>query len=173
MRILLICLLFLSCSTMKKTIIYSSLIGGVSVAATGALLSPNKESASANAAVFGLIGAGVVALAGYALYEDDPRNYQLKNMLLSEKKEQRPDEIDIGLGNLNIEANLQKVEGYKVPLTELPEKLRGKVNQQYLIKYQSKEQYVKNGTQTYYIPPFEIYEHSYDEQLGDGYGKQE
>ena len=108
---------------------------------------------------------GVAALTGYALYQDDPRNYQLKNMLLSEKKEVRPDEIDIGLGNLNIQADLKKVEGYKVPLTELPEKLKGKVNKQYLIKYQSKERYVKNGNKTFYIPPFEIYEHSYDEKL--------
>ncbi|HLE12972.1 MAG: hypothetical protein A2451_12425 [Bdellovibrionales bacterium RIFOXYC2_FULL_39_8] len=165
MKILLIVMFLTSCSSMKKTIIYSSLIGGVAGATSGALLSPNKESQGANAAVFGLIGAGVAALTGYALYQDDPRNYQLKNMLLSEKKEVRPDEIDIGLGNLNIQADLKKVEGYKVPLTELPEKLKGKVNKQYLIKYQSKERYVKNGNKTFYIPPFEIYEHSYDEKL--------
>jgi hypothetical protein len=170
-RLIIICLLLSSCSTLKKTIIYSSLAGGMAGAATGALLSPNKESLGANAAVFGLIGAGVTALAGYALYKDDPRNYKLKNML-REKKEINPNEIELGLGNFNINANLDKKEVYKVPIKELPDKLKGKVNKQYLIKYQSKERYVKKGNKTYFVPAFDIYEHAYDEQLkGEDDGK--
>ena len=150
---------------MKKTIIYSSLAGAMAGATSGALLSPDKQSQGANMAVFGLIGAGVGALTGYALYKDDPRNYKLKNMLLPDGKPINPGEIDIGLGNLKIQANLQKMEGYQVPMKELPEKLKGKVKKQYLIKYQSKERYVKNGNKTFYIPAFEIFEHSYDEKL--------
>lgn len=134
-------------------------------ATAGALLSPNKESQGANAAVFGLIGAGVAALTGYALYQDDPRNYKLKNMLLPDGKPVNPNEVDIGLGNIKIQANLEKQEGYKVPIKDLPEALKGKVKKQYLIKYQSKEQYVNQGDKTFYIPAFEIYEHSYDEKL--------
>lgn len=162
-----------SCSTMKKTLIYSSLAGGMTGATAGAMLSPNKESRGANAAVFGLIGAGVAALAGYALYKDDPRNYKLKNML-RDKKEINPNEIELGLGDIKIDANLEKKEAHPVPVTELPEQLKGKVNKQYLIKYQSKERYVKKGNKTFYIPAFEVFEHTYDEQLeGEKNGVQE
>ena len=152
------------CSSMKKTIIYSSLAGGMTGATAGALLSPNEKSRGANAAVFGLIGAGVAALAGYALYQDDPRNYKLKNMLRDEKQ-LNPNEIELGLGDIKIDANLEKKEAHKVPVTELPNQLKGKVNQQYLIKYQSKERYVKKGNKTFYIPAFEVFEHAYDQQL--------
>ena len=155
-----------SCSSLKKTLIYSSLVGGATGATAGAMLSPNKESRGANAAVFGLVGAGLAALAGYALYKDDPRNYKLDQMLMEEKKARvsyDPNEIEIGLGNFKIDANLSKEEAYKVPVKELPEKLKGKVNRQFLIKYQSKERYVKKGNKTFYIPAFDVYEHAYGE----------
>ena len=84
-----------SCSNLKRTLVYSSLAGGMTGAVSGYVLSPNKEIRGANAAVFGLIGAGVAALAGSALYEDDPRNYKLKNML-RDKKEINPNEIELG-----------------------------------------------------------------------------
>ena len=163
--ILVISLLLSSCSSMKKTLIYSSLAGGMTGAIGGVALSPNKESRGANAAVFGLIGAGVAALAGYALYKDDPRNYKLKNMLIDEDKKVSidPNELQIGLGDLKIDANLGKQEAYEVPVKKLPEKLKGKVNKQYLIKYQSKERYIKKGAKTFYIPAFEVYEHAYGE----------
>lgn len=169
MKIILLGILILSvpsCSTIKKTLIYSSLAGGATGATAGAMLSPNKESRGANAAVFGLVGAGLAALAGYALYKDDPRNYKLDQMLMDKKKTNipyDPNAIEIGLGNLNIDANLSKEEAYKVPVKELPEKLKGKVNRQFLIKYQSKERYVKKGNKTFYIPAFDVYEHAYGE----------
>jgi hypothetical protein len=161
---ILILLITTSCSSMKKTLIYSSLAGGMTAATAGVMLSPNKESKGANAALFGVLGAGVAALAGYALYKDDPRNYKLKNMLIPPKtpiSEINPNGLEIGLGNLKIDANLSKQEAYKVPVRNLPEKLKGKVNKQYLIKYQSKERYVKKGAKTFYIPAFDVYEHTY------------
>jgi len=160
---LLILLLLTGCSTLKKTLIYSGLSGALVGSMTGALLSPNKESQGANAAVFGLIGAGVAAMTGYALYKDDPRNYKLKNMLMPIEDKGN---LEIPLGNITLGAHLEKLEKHKVPITKLPEKLVGKVNQQYLIKYQSKERYVKKGNKTFYIPAFEVYEHAYSE-LGE------
>ena len=161
--VLLFCFFLSSCSSLKKTIIYSSLAGGMAGATAGALLSPNKASQGANAAVFGLIGAGVAALTGYALYQDDPRNYKLQNMLMDQapKAQLDPRELEIGLGNFKIDASLSKQEAYEVPVKELPEQLKDKVGKQYLIKYQSKERYIKNGAKTFYIPAFEVYEHAY------------
>ena len=46
-------------------------------------------------------------------------------------------------------------------------KLKGKVKKQYVIKYQSKERYLNKGNKTFYIPPFQIYEHSYESLEGD------
>lgn len=139
--------------------------GGLAGATAGAALSPNEESRGANAAVFGIIGAGVAALTGYALYKDDPRNYKLDNMLTEERKKVSidPNELQIGLGDLKIDANLGKQEAYEVPLKKLPKHLEGKVNKQFLIKYQSKERYIKKGSKTFYIPSFDVYEHAYGE----------
>ena len=164
-EIFILTIVLCSCSSMKKTIIYSSLAGGLSGAIGGAALSPNSESRGANAAVFGLIGAGVLTLAGYALYKDDPRNYKLDNMLLDNKKDVSlsQDDLEIGLGNLKIGANLGKEAVYEVPVKDLPERLKGKVNRQYLIKYQSKERYIKKDQKTFYIPAFDVYEHAYGE----------
>jgi hypothetical protein len=132
--------------------------------ASGVALSPNRESRKANALVFGAIGAVATGLVGYALYKDDPRNYDLKHMLLDNKQKE---DIDLDLGNLKIDANLDSSEIYDVPIKELPEKLKNKVNKQYLIKYQSKERYIKKGSKTYYIPEFEVYEHAYENQLNN------
>lgn len=167
MKILILIVLLCSCSTMKKTIVYSSLAGGMAGATAGAVLSPDKESQGANAAVFGLLGAGIVALAGYALYEDDPRNQKLTPMLEMNEEQADPNRVDLDLGGLKIEANLSKDEAYSVPTKELPKELQGKVKKQYLIKYQSKEKYIHKGDKTFYIPAFEIFEHSYNTMGGN------
>jgi hypothetical protein len=151
---------------MRKTIIYSSLSGGIAGASAGYALSPDKQSQGANAAIFGLVGAGLSALIGYVLYEDDPRNKKLSHML-EDKNSLDPNLLELDLGNLNIEANLTKDEIYKTPTKELPEELKGKIKQQYIIKYQSKERYLNKGNKTFYIPSFQIYEHAYDDVLGD------
>ena len=152
----------LSCSSLKKTLIYSGLSGGITGAIGGAALSPNIESRRANAAVFGLVGAIIAASAGYALYRDDPRNYKLKNMLMDEKPAD-PNLVKLDLDGLNLNANLNQQEMYQVPLKKLPNELKGKVDKQYLIKYQSKERYIKKGNKTFYIPSFYIYQHAYGE----------
>lgn len=168
-------LLLSACSSMKKTIIYSALSGAMVGASAGALLSPDAESRGANAAIFGLVGAGVAALAGYALYQDDPRNYKLQNMLLDPEKKENPNELELGPSQFKINANLEKREAYQVPVKDLPPALVGKVNKQYLIKYESKEQYLKKGSRTFYVPAFDIYEHAYGESMqtleGDGNDK--
>lgn len=163
---LILLITFSSCSTLKKTIIYSSLAGATVGATSGVLLSPNKESRGANAVVFGLVGAGVAGLLGYALYKDDPRNYKLNSMLLDKENNEiitDPNLLQIDLEGLNINANLNKNEIYEVPLKDLPKELEGKVNKQFLIKYKSKERYIKKGNKTFYIPSFNLYEHSYGE----------
>lgn len=166
LSIVIFCILGTSCSTMRKTLIYSSLSGAALGASAGYALSPDSESRGANAAVFGVVGAGLTALVGYALYEDDPRNKKLKHML-EPAKEVNPNELGIDLGGVNIEAQLSRGDIYKTPTKDLPEKLKGKIKEQYIIKYQSKERYLNKGSKTYYVPSFDIYEHAYDELGGE------
>lgn len=159
-----------SCSSLKKTLVYSALAGGMTGAAAGVLLSPDKDSQGANAAVFGLIGAGVLALGGYALYQEDPRNYPLNQMLMEKPQVKSapidPNQLELGLGPIKIDASLDKSEAYQVPVKELPDALKGKVGKQYLIKYESKERYINQGGKTFYVPSFNVYEHSYGEGAG-------
>ena len=150
----------LSCSTLKKTLIYGGLSGAVAGAAGGYVLSPDEESRAANSAIFGLIGAGLATLIGYSMYEDDPRNQKLNHMLLPKKLNEN--EMQLDLGGIKIDASLEKGETFKTPRKELPEKLRGKVKEQFIIKYESKERYVNKGNKTFYVPSFEIYEHAYE-----------
>ena len=163
--IFMISLILSSCSTLKKTIVYSSLSGGLAGATAGYALSPDRESQGANAAIFGLVGAGLTVLIGYALYEDDPRNQKLNHML-DDKKVTNPNSLGIDLDDFKIEANLSKQEVYETPMKELPAVLQGKVKKQYIIKYESKERYLNKGNKTYYIPSFQIYEHAYDNVSG-------
>ncbi len=154
--------LFYSCSTLKKTIVYSSLAGGAAGAASGYVLSPNKESQGFNTAVFGIVGAAAAALIGYSMYEDDPRNKKL-NHILEKKDPLGPNTLGLDLNDLKIEAHLDQGQKYETPVKELPKELEGKVKKQYIIKYQSKERYLNKGNKTFYIPSFQIYEHAYDD----------
>ncbi len=155
-----------SCSTLKKTITYSSFSGAMAGASAGYLLSPDKESRGINAAIFGLVGAGIAALAGYSFYEDDPRNKKLNHML-DEKEVLGENTVGLDLDDLKIEAKLNKEEAYETPVKDLPKELKGKVKKQYVIKYQSKERYINKGNKTFYIPSFQIYEHSYEDLKGE------
>ena len=156
-NIVIICFFLSGCSSLKKTLIYSASSGALAGAVAGAALSPNKESRKANALVFGLVGAGVAGSIGYLLHQDDPRNYKLQNMLV----EHRPQDLQLDLETIKINMGLNKKEAYTVPVKELPKALMGKVGRQFVIKHESKEQYLRRGEKTYFIPSFSIYEHSY------------
>ena len=96
-------------------------------------------------------------------------------MLLDPPIKENPNELELGPPQFKINANLEKKEANPVPVKDLPPALVGKVNKQYLIKYESKEQYLKKGGRTFYVPAFDIYEHAYGENMqtleGDDNGK--
>ena len=155
-----ICMGLISCSSMKKTLIYSSLAGGLSGAVSGAILAPNKESVGGNALILGATGAAVAAGLGYLLYKDDPRNQKLNQMLFGEN-------LDINLGNFQVATELERKANYQVPTIPLPKALKDKVPKQYLIKYKSKDQVINQGAKTFYVPSFNVFEHSFNGFKGD------
>ena len=107
LRMTIIAFLMSSCSSLKKTLVYSGAAGALTGGVAGSALSPNKESRQANALIWGLVGAGVAAGAGYLLYKEDPRNYKLKNMLGENVNES----VEIDLGALQINAWPEKKRG--------------------------------------------------------------
>jgi len=161
----LLLLTLLSCSTLKKSITYSALTGAIAGGASGYVLSPDKESKGANSLIFGVVGAAIMGTAGYLLYEEDPRNKKLKPMI-DGFRGLKENQVGIDLGGIKIEASLDKGDVYSSPKKALPKELQGKVKDQFIIKYQSKERYINKDNKTYYVPSFEIYEHAY-ESLGE------
>ena len=159
LSVLLLPPLLLSCSNLRRTLIYSSMAGGIAGAATGVVISPNKKSRPVNMIVYGALGASLAALTGYRLYEDDPRNRPLSPML--DLNPGPMGKLEIESDKLRISAAVTPTNIYKVPVMKLPPALEGKVGKQYLIKYRSKERYIRQNGKTWYIPDFEFYQYAY------------
>ena len=120
--------------------------------ATGVAVSPNRESDRGNALIFGALGAALAAGTSYVLYQDDPRNYKLDHMLMGK----------INLNDAELPVEMDKKGVHPVPVMKMPKKLQDKVVRQHLIKHKSREQFIQKGESTYYIPSFDIFEHSYE-----------
>ena len=166
-RILILCLLFSSCSTMKKTMFTASLGGSVIGGTGGVVFSPNRESTQKNAFIFSLLGAGIGAMLGYMAY-DKPDHQKMKPSMLLD---QNPSEVEVpifnsnsGLKDIKPKINLMANGKYKVPLKDLPNELKGKVKKQYVLEYVSEPQTIKVGSRTIQIDSFKAWEHVYEDE---------
>ena len=76
-------LFFQSCTTYRKTLIYSSSAGCLGAGSTAiALARPRtQKNLMANGVLWCAIGGIVTGGIGHILYKDDPRNQRLDNML--------------------------------------------------------------------------------------------
>ncbi len=162
-------LTLMSCSTLKKTMITSAIVGGTIGGVGGAIFSPNKESVNKNAFIFTLLGAAVAAAGGY-LFHDSPNDQELrKDMILDSEKEVKKIEdvplLDFSpeLKNIKPEINIKAVKKYEVPQEKLPEELKGKVKKQYIMEYQSEPRTIQVGNKTIQIDSFKAWEASYEE----------
>lgn len=153
--------IFSSCASLNKSISYGSIAGAMVGGLSGSVFSPNERSRNKNIALFGAIGALAGGYLGGKIYKEDPRNKKLKPMLDMNRD---INQVNFGLDGININANLNPSEKYLSPQINLPKHLEGKVKKQYLIKYKAKERYINKGNKTYYIPPFEVYEHAYNDK---------
>lgn len=164
LRLMCLLIILASCSSYKRTLIYSSLAGGLTGAMAGAALSPDAYSRPYNAAVFGGVGVVTGALIGHLLYQDDPRNKKLDNMLLDDEQKlnhaRKYEDEKLAVGPVEIEMNFSPKERSDIPQVDLPDKLKDKVAKPYVIKHTSPETYLEKNGHTYYIPSVEIYEHT-------------
>lgn len=157
---LLACLAFTACSSLKKTLVYSALSGGAVGAIAGKSLSPNKESERGNAAIFGAAGAVVSAVTAYFLYQEDPENKELKQMILNDKREEVVEIINSG-GDFSggVYLNVNPVKKYVVPTQKnLPPEVRRFVGKKIVIEHIVPEKYVKLKDKSVYIPEFKTFE---------------
>lgn len=157
-----------SCSSLKKTMVASALVGGTIGGIGGAIFSPNKESVSGNAFIFSLVGAGLGMVGGYLLH-DDPEDQKLqKTMILDEEKKINQKEVPLfdfspELKGIKPEVNFKPVKKYEVPTEKLPPELNGKVKKQYVLEYESPSQTLRVGNKTIEISPFKAWEHVYED----------
>ncbi len=159
----LICILT-SCSTLKKTIVVSSLVGASIGATGGFVFSPDKDSTNKNAYLFGVAG-GLVG-AGIAYLLDDSRAKQMTPMILEDQPKQQEKlplfDFAPDLKDIRPEVNFQPIKKYEVPLEKLPPELEGKVKKQFLIEYQSEPRTIEINNKTIEIGPFKAWEHIYE-----------
>ena len=167
-KILLLSLILIcsSCSSLKRTILASGLIGGVVGGMGGAIFSPERESRVKNAFLFSVLGAGVGALGGYLLHDKPIDQQNRSNMLLDqeEKKQEVPlFDFSPDLKNVKPQINFKPIKKYEVPQEKLPPELQGKAKKQYVLEYESEAQTIKIENRTIQISPFKAWENVYEE----------
>lgn len=121
-----------SCSSLKKSMVYSGLSFGAVGGIAGASLSPDKYSKPHNAAIWGGVGALLGAGLAYMFWNDDPENRDLKTMIIPGNK------IDSG----NLESSKQIVipkKSSKYQLkdlgVEVPPHIKKKLPKAYVIEH--------------------------------------
>lgn len=166
-RLILLSALLVSCSTLKKTMVTSALIGGVVGGVGGSVFSPDKESRDKNAFLFSLVGAGIATLGGYLLHEGTNDQEVRKTMIMEPEKNKIQDvpllDFSPELKDLKPEINIKAVKKYEVPQEQLPQELKGKVKKQYIMEYQSEPRTIQVGNKTIQIDSFKAWEVSYED----------
>lgn len=155
------------CSSLRGSLITGSVLGGSLGAMSGVVFSPNKESKSGNALVFGAIGAGLGALLGHYFYTSDPENRDLKQMIFDEDKQKVKKEVPLfdfnpDLKNIKPDVIFKPVKKYEVPMEKLPKDLEGKVKKQFLLEYETEGKTIQYEGRTIEISPFKAWEHVYE-----------
>lgn len=149
-----------SCSSLKKSMIYSGVTFGAAGAFAGVSLSPDSYSKPHNAVILG--GLGVLLGTGLAYYfwKDDPENKDLPSMILPENN----------LNTENIESAKQIIipkRSSKYHLKDLgldvPENIKNKLPKAYVIEHVIPERVEKlNDGKSIVVDEHNAYEVSFE-----------
>jgi hypothetical protein len=153
-------LLFSSCSTMRKSILYGGLSGFSLGVIGGATLSPDKESIAPNIAVWGSLGVLVGATLGYLFFMEDPENRDLPSMISPQNRAQGMRPVS-KFEAITIQPSDSKK--YKVESGPVPENLKGKVKAPFIIEHEIPErvEQLENG-KTITVEQHKAWEMSYE-----------
>lgn len=150
-----------SCSTLKKTLIYSAAGGAVVGGATGRALSPDKESNNFNTALGALTGALTSALFGYYFWSDANPELELKTPApLKSKQLPILDDPMLDLGSIGIPQNLEPLGSKKyIPVNgKAPKEINQETKRPYYRVYQTQKRKIEKGNKVYVVPSYKIYE---------------
>lgn len=129
--------LLTSCSSLKKSVTYGSLAGAALGGVAGSSLSPDSYSKTPNTLIWGGVGALIGAGLGLFFYQDDPENRELPSMILPEKRDKQ---IDYYTAPIIVPGVSKK---YKVEETPLPEHLKSRIPNPFVIEHVIPEQVQK------------------------------
>ena len=155
----------LSCANWKKEVVVNGVTGGLVGGMAGSLLSPNKESAPYNTALFGGLGAGASATITYYLGKRDQKEKELSPMILGEEKGGEffnQLKVEEAISEIKPKINLIPKNRYEVPLKKLPKRLKGKVKKQFILEYHNEGQTIQMGNKTIELGPFKAWEFFYE-----------
>ena len=140
--ILLLLVSLVSCTSLKKSMVYGGLAGGAIGAYAGSALSPDSYSKAPNALIWGGVGALAGAALGYFFFHDDPENRDLPHMILKDQNKIRSTDEFSSPMIIPTEASL-----YKIKDSPLPDSLRSKVPRPSIIEMTIPEriQHLENG----------------------------
>ena len=149
-----------SCSTMNKTLFYSSLGGAALGGFVGKELSPNKESNNLNTALGAVVGAALTSAVGYYFYKDARPSLSFKSSPLPEDLPLLPILDDsFGLDKINIKPKIIPTGDKEyLQYANIPENLKKSAKKQYFKRYQTESYSFDQNGKTYQIPSFEIIE---------------
>lgn len=152
--ILIIPILFSSCSSLNKSRLYGSLSGSAIGALIGPAIaektSPNQESLKTNQSI-GLASGIIIGAIGGALiadyfYKDDPENRQGPPLFENGiEKKLPPTPSTVPLNNLTFKSlGLPNTNIYQIPTSkDLPENLKNLIQKQILIEHQIPTQLIQ------------------------------
>lgn len=121
-QVFLVLLIFSSCTSLKKSIVYGGLSGGAIGAFAGSSLSPDSYSKTPNALIWGGLGVITGAALGYLFFKDDPESNDLPQMILKDQTPMKTIEDFSAPFVIPTEASK-----YKLNNAPLPKSLRAKV----------------------------------------------
>lgn len=169
------CSVLSSCSStsLKKSILYSSLAGCPTAGAAGYFLAPGgNENKNANAILWCGVGAIVAGAVGYYLYEDDPRNGPLKESLAGQYQNQDQrnqnlsvQDLEIGQSKITINPTYAPLNAYTIK-DDLPDSLKSKISPRRVYEQEVPEQKILDRGRVIVIDSHKAYIISSEEEEG-------
>jgi len=156
-----IILLVSSCSTMNKTLIYSSIAGAVLGGFIGKELSPDRDSDAFNTVIGATTGAALTTAVGYYFYKDANPALDLKQSPLKEDIPMVPiPDQSFGQDKLRIVPKIGPTgkKEYLKFSDNLPDEIKLTAKKQYFKKYKTEAYSFDQDGRTYQIPSFEVIE---------------
>ena len=139
---LVLLLSLVSCSSLRKSLVYGGLSGAAIGGFAGSSLSPDAYSRTPNALIWGAVGLATGAALGYFFFNDDPENRELPQMILKDEMKMKTSGDFAAPIIIPTEATM-----YRINDGELPASLRSKVPKPSIIELTIPEriQKLQNG----------------------------